>query len=201
MTAVLADERFRGPTKPGRRTQAARRTRAMPIGLIPVDRSSPVPLYYQVARYLEAAIESGEMSPGSWLDNEVHLATELRLSRPTVRRAIQYLVDKGLVVRKRGVGTKVVHAQVKRPIELTSRYDDLSRTGQRPTMRVLANDIEAAAGPVAHALHLPEGTPVIALGACGVREASPSPASARSERERPTPLRLSCSTRPRGRHC
>jgi DNA-binding GntR family transcriptional regulator len=128
-----------------------------------VDRTSPVPLYFQLAQHLERAIASGDLPHGSRLENEIQLAEHLRLSRPTVRRAIQYLVDKGLVVRKRGVGTTVVHAKVKRGIELTSLYDDLVRTGQTPTTRVLSNDVEAAPPEAAQALGMPEGTRVVGI--------------------------------------
>ena len=110
----------------------------MPLQLS-VDRTSPVPLYFQLSQQLEAAIEHGAASPpGSLLGNEIELAGRLGLSRPTVRQAIQSLVDKGLLVRRRGVGTQVVHSQVKRPLELSSLYDDLEAAGQRPATRVLA---------------------------------------------------------------
>src|SRR5437899_13060331 len=65
-----------------------------------VDRSSPVPLYFQLSQQLEAAIEHGTLTPGSLLGNEIELAGRLGLSRPTVRQAIQSLVDKGLLVRR-----------------------------------------------------------------------------------------------------
>lgn len=97
-----------------------------------LDRTSPVPLYYQLAQQLEAAIEHGALAPGNLLGNEIDLSTRLGLSRPTVRQAIQSLVDKGLLVRRRGVGTQVVHSQVKRPLELSSLYDDLEAAGQGP---------------------------------------------------------------------
>lgn len=75
---------------------------------IELDRSSPVPLYYQVAREIERAIQAGSLVPGDRLDNETELANRLGLSRPTMRRAMQDLVSKGLLVRKRGVETQVV---------------------------------------------------------------------------------------------
>ncbi|MGW9135326.1 GntR family transcriptional regulator [Streptomyces sp. NPDC055681] len=125
-----------------------------------VDRSSPVPLYYQLSQQLEAAIEQGRLAPGSLLGNEIELAARLGLSRPTVRQAIQSLVDKGLMVRRRGVGTQVVHSQVKRPLELSSLYDDLEAAGQRPATRVLSNRIEPATARIAAALGVPEGTDV-----------------------------------------
>jgi DNA-binding GntR family transcriptional regulator len=128
-----------------------------------VDRASPVPLYFQVAQQLEQAIESGALAPGSRLENEIALAEELGLSRPTMRQAIQYLVDKGLLVRKRGVGTHVARARVRRPVGLTSLFDDLTSTGRHPSTTVLSHTVEPASGVVAAALEVAEGTPVVAL--------------------------------------
>ncbi|GAA0427354.1 GntR family transcriptional regulator [Acrocarpospora corrugata] len=128
-----------------------------------LDRSSPVPLYFQVAEQISEAISSGELTPGSRLDNEILLADRLGLSRPTIRQAIQYLVDKGLLVRKRGVGTQVVHGQVKRSVELTSLYDDLRRAGQDPATRVLSFGTAAADESVATVLAVPAGTEVLHL--------------------------------------
>ncbi|KNB53444.1 GntR family transcriptional regulator [Streptomyces caatingaensis] len=126
-----------------------------------MDRGSPVPLYYQLAQQLEAAIERGGLAPGSLLGNEIELAARLGLSRPTVRQAIQSLVDKGLLVRRRGVGTQVVHSQVRRPLELSSLYDDLESAGQRPATRLLSHTVEEATAQVAAALGVEEGTEVV----------------------------------------
>lgn len=95
------------------------------------------PLWVRLSRGLEAAIASGALPPGGRLENEVSMSERLSLSRPTVRRAIQELVDKGLLVRRRGVGTQVVHGSVARQIDLTSLYDDLKRSGRVPSTRVL----------------------------------------------------------------
>src|SRR6195952_297860 len=86
---------------------------------VDLDRSSPVPLYYQVSRQIEAAIDTGELAPGDRLENEISLADRWGLSRPTMRRAIQELVDKGLLGRKRGVGTQVVDGHVTRAGDLS----------------------------------------------------------------------------------
>ena len=130
---------------------------------ITVDRASPVPLYYQVAQVLEQAIESGALPAGSRLDNEIALAEQLGLSRPTMRRAIEYLVDRGLLVRKRGVGTQVVKPQVRRPLELTSLHDDLTRAGKEPRTDVLSVGEQPATATVAKALQVEEGAPVLTL--------------------------------------
>jgi DNA-binding GntR family transcriptional regulator len=127
---------------------------------IQVDRNSPVPLYFQVAQHLEHLIESGELPSGARLENEIGLADRLGLSRPTMRRAIEYLVGRGLLVRKRGVGTQVVHAKVQRQVELTSLYDDLAKTHRDPRTEVLSFATEPAPDALAVELGIPEGTPV-----------------------------------------
>jgi DNA-binding GntR family transcriptional regulator len=125
-----------------------------------VDRGSPVPLYFQLSQQLEAAIEQGRLAPGSLLGNEIELAGRLGLSRPTVRQAIQALVDKGLLVRRRGIGTQVVHSKVRRPLELSSLYDDLVEAGQQPATRVLRLENGPASAEVAAALGVAEGAEV-----------------------------------------
>jgi DNA-binding GntR family transcriptional regulator len=130
---------------------------------IHVDRSSPVPLYFQVAQHLEHLIESGELATGTRLGNEIDLADQLGLSRPTMRRAIEYLVDRGLVVRKRGVGTQIVHTKMRRPVELTSLYDDLVKTGRDPHTRVVSFALEPVSDALALELGIPDGTDVYAF--------------------------------------
>jgi GntR family transcriptional regulator len=102
-----------------------------------LDRTSPVPLYHQLAQAIEAAINEGTLNPGDRLENELSLTTRLGLARPTARQAIQELVKKGLLVRKRGVGTQVVHSQINRDAKLTSLYEDLQRSGNLPSTSVL----------------------------------------------------------------
>jgi GntR family transcriptional regulator len=130
---------------------------------ITVDRTSPVPLYYQVAQRLEHAIESGELPAGTRLDTELVLADQLGVSRPTLRRSIEYLVDRGYVVRRRAVGTQVLHPKVRRPVQLSSLYDDLATEGKNPGTTVLSLTTVPAADSVAHALGLQEDSPVVAL--------------------------------------
>ncbi|WP_243795641.1 GntR family transcriptional regulator [Saccharopolyspora gloriosae] len=113
-----------------------------PASRITVDHTSPIPLYHQVATQIEAAIESGDLPVGTRLDNEIELAGRLGLSRPTVRQAIGSLVDKGLVVRKRGAGTQVVFNKVKRSVELSSLFDDLTEIDRSPSTQVLINEVE-----------------------------------------------------------
>src|SRR6266545_8270026 len=133
----------------------------MPVPAIRINRSSPIPLYFQVTAQIEAAIDAGELSPGERLPNEIDLAGSLGLSRPTMRRALEDLVNKGLVVRKRGYGTEVASTQVHRRVELTSLYDDLDAAGQHPTTDVLRFDAARVNAAAAAALGEDSATPLV----------------------------------------
>ena len=131
-----------------------------PVRPVHLDRSSPVPLYYQVATRLQELIEKGEIGVGARIENEVDLAERLGVSRPTTRRAIQYLVERGMLVRKRGVGTQVVHPKVRRPVELSSLYDDLVAGDRAPRTEVLDLRVIAASDSIAASLTLEPGAEV-----------------------------------------
>jgi DNA-binding GntR family transcriptional regulator len=137
--------------------------RATTSGPVTIDRTSPIPLYFQLAQYYESAIRSGALKVGTRLENEVQLAEMLGLSRPTVRAAFLYLANKGLVVRRRGAGTLVANHRIDRNVELTSLYDDLAASGRNPATRVLKAEVGHASDQVAEALQLPERALVLSL--------------------------------------
>ena len=122
-----------------------------------LDRRSANPLHLQLADRLQHAITSGRLRPGDRLENEISIAQQLGLSRPTVRRAIQHMVDRGLLVRRRGVGTQVVQSHVARELRLTSLKHDLERSGHTVETRVLGVDRVPVPADVAALLGVPEG--------------------------------------------
>jgi DNA-binding GntR family transcriptional regulator len=134
-----------------------------PAGTVSLDRDSPVPLYFQLAQYIEAQIRSGALDAGDRLENEVKIAEDLGLSRPTVRAAFGYLVEKGLVLRRRAQGTIVTKDKVSRSVKLTSLFDDLADAGKRPTTRVLHNEVAKVSDLVKEALGVDEGQLVLYL--------------------------------------
>ena len=99
---------------------------ATPYALqIQLDRTSPVPLYYQISEPIAKLILDGDLPAGTRLEDELSMAARLQVSRPTARQALQRLVDRGLLTRRRGVGTIVAPTHVHRPMELTSLLNDL----------------------------------------------------------------------------
>src|SRR5215210_4822884 len=128
-----------------------------------LDHSSPVPLYHQAAQALERAIDDGRLPRGSKLDGELDLAEQLGISRPTMRAALKQLVDKGLLIRRRGIGTVIATRPVRRVVALTSLYDDLKESGREPATRVL--DLEETLCPpeISEQLGLEPAAPVLRL--------------------------------------
>ncbi len=72
-----------------------------------IDHQSPVPLHFQVEELLRKIIELPEYKAGGFLPKEVELASRLGVSRNTIRQATNKLEYEGLLIRKKGVGTKV----------------------------------------------------------------------------------------------
>jgi GntR family transcriptional regulator len=129
---------------------------------VSIDRASPVPLWHQLAEQLTAAVDDGRLQPGDPFENELALAARLKVSRPTVRRAMQEMVDQGLLVRRRGIGTTVANRKVHRRAALSSLHDDLLRAGQAPTTEVL--ELRRTLDPrAASALDLPADSDLLAI--------------------------------------
>ncbi|MBE8712803.1 GntR family transcriptional regulator [Sphingobacterium hungaricum] len=72
-----------------------------------IDHQSSLPLHKQVEALLRELIEAPEYQNGQYLPKEVDLSAHLKISRNTLRQAINTLVTEGLLIRKKGVGTQV----------------------------------------------------------------------------------------------
>lgn len=72
-----------------------------------LNRLSPLPLYAQLARQVQARIAAGTYPPGTAIPSEHALCEEFDVGRPTVRQATEELTKLGMVERRRGAGTFV----------------------------------------------------------------------------------------------
>lgn len=77
-----------------------------------IDHKSNIPLHAQVENLLRELINQNEYKKGKFLPNEVSFAKQLGISRNTVRQATNKLVYEGLLIRKKGVGTRVADQTV-----------------------------------------------------------------------------------------
>lgn len=72
-----------------------------------INKNSVIPIYYQLAKFLEGQILRGELKPGEALPTETEIANRFEISRMTVRRAISELISAGMVHPQQGKGTFV----------------------------------------------------------------------------------------------
>src|ERR1700743_1755441 len=72
-----------------------------------IDHKSKLPLHVQVEDYLRKLIGMDKFKNGTFLPKEVEMANRLGVSRNTIRQATNKLENEGLIIRKKGVGTRV----------------------------------------------------------------------------------------------
>lgn len=77
-----------------------------------INRQSQEALHLQAEKYLRELITKEEYQNGKMLPNEVAMSAQLKISRNTLRQAINKLVFEGLLVRKKGVGTRVARKAI-----------------------------------------------------------------------------------------
>ncbi|KMS56344.1 GntR family transcriptional regulator [Novosphingobium barchaimii LL02] len=90
------------------------------------------PLYLQLARSLREHISSGGIDPGSALPSERDLSEMAGMSRVTVRKGIEQLIDEGVLFRKQGSGTFVARRIEAPGAKLSSFSDDTRSRGEDP---------------------------------------------------------------------
>ncbi len=108
---------------------------------------------------LRERITSGVLTAGSRLPSEPSLAAEQRVSRVTVRRALDRLADEGLIQRRVGAGTFVMGGMVTPVIaaDLTDVFTHLKSMGRNTGVRLLSFSYCVPAEEIAYALGLAEG--------------------------------------------
>jgi GntR family transcriptional regulator len=132
------------------------------------------PLYRQIAEDLRAQIESGALKPGQQLRTELELREHYGASRNTVRDAIKWLTNLGLVETRPGQGTFVVQKidpfvtrlsgdpEGKwRGGEGASYLSEVSEQNRTPSISPIQVEIQEATEAVANGLWVPKGTEVI----------------------------------------
>ncbi len=126
----------------------------------PLDEASNQPLYQQLQRALREAMDRGVLRPDDALPAERDLATEFAVSRITIRKAIDGLVNEGLLVRRQGSGTFVAARVEKSFSKLTSFSEDMRARGRTPRSVWLQKAEGTVTPEESLALRLSPGTPV-----------------------------------------
>jgi GntR family transcriptional regulator len=128
--------------------------------LRPLDPAGALPLYQQLQRSIREAIETRILAPDDALPAERQIAAELSVSRITVRKAIDGLVEEGLLVRRQGSGNFVCSRIEKNFAKLTSFSEDMRARGRTPRSEWLKRSEGAVSPEEALTLRLSPGAPV-----------------------------------------
>jgi GntR family transcriptional regulator len=132
----------------------------MPI----LERSNPLPLYYQLKEVLKQQIRAGHLAPHTAIPSEPELVTQYHVSRATVRQALTELVHEGLLYRQHGRGTFVCEPRIQQKIsELTSFTEELRRRGKRPGGLLLVSELVRGSHTVRDRLRLNDEEQVVRL--------------------------------------
>jgi len=103
-----------------------------------IDRSVPIPLYYQISQIMRREIETGKYKPGDNIPIEEDLQNRFGVSRATVRQAIADLVYSGLLERKRSKGTRVSRGRLEATLgDLASFTNEMMYAGANLTTKIL----------------------------------------------------------------
>jgi GntR family transcriptional regulator len=131
----------------------------------------PEPMYRRIAEDLRQKIESGDLPRGSQLPTELELRDRYNASRNTVRDAVKWLMNLGLVETRPGQGTFVVDKidPFITVLDLATGFGGesdhyaavVSALGRRADDSVPRIEIQQASGVIAEELQLPEGSAVV----------------------------------------
>lgn len=124
-----------------------------------LDQTDVTPLYIQLMEELESSIQNGIYKPGDRIMTENEMAKEYGVSLITVRKALGFLIEKGLVVRKRGKGTFVTKTKLSRNMKKIQSFSEMCRQqGVKPGAKMLENCLVPADAGCAAQLGIEEGS-------------------------------------------
>jgi GntR family transcriptional regulator len=129
-----------------------------------IDHSSPVPLHVQVEELLRRLIDLPQYANGDFLPREVDLAKTLGISRNTIRQATNKLEYEGLIVRKKGLGTKVAVKTVTTQLDSWHSFtQEMNEKGIAFTNFLIEAQWEEISEKIARFFNLPEKSRVVKL--------------------------------------
>lgn len=106
-----------------------------------LDDNSPIPLYYQLENIIKKRIEEGIYKVDERIPSERKLSEELSISRMTISKAINNLVEEGVLHRKRGQGTFVSKNKIEFFPGLMGFTEIMKNKGMKPSSKVISQSV------------------------------------------------------------
>ena len=138
-----------------------------------LEEQGRAPLYQQLQRALRDAITENRLAADEALPPERDLAEEFGVSRITVRKALDALVNEGLLTRRQGAGTFVAARVEKSFSKLSSFTEDMISRGRRPESVWLSRSVGAVTPEESLTLGLSPGAQVYRFNRIRYADGSP----------------------------
>ncbi len=122
-----------------------------------LDSESPLPLYYQLEQEIKRLLREGQLKEGDKIPSERKIASRLEISRMTVHRALDNLVQKNYLYREQGRGTFVSGNNVEVISPLASFSREMENRGLAITSRITSWERRKATPGEKQKLQLEEG--------------------------------------------
>lgn len=130
-----------------------------------IDKTVPIPLYFQLKQLILSEIKNGRYKSGDVIPTENEISDAFQISRTTVRQAVTELVQEGWLYRVKSKGTFVSLPKINQDFikKLESFNDQILRSGMEPSTEVLEFKAIPATEVVAKHLEIKENDSVIYL--------------------------------------
>ena len=110
-----------------------------------ISRDTVVPLYIQIAGEIKSKIEYGELPANSKIPTEMELSSDYGVSRITIRKALEMLVEEGILIRRQRVGTFVSDKKVSGKFNNCMGFtESCELEGSKPGTRFLTAELVKA---------------------------------------------------------
>lgn len=140
-----------------------------------VDKKSSTPLYIQIQNQIMDAIRTGEYQPGAQVPSELEISAQYSVSRMTARKALDNLVTRGMLYRRKGKGTYVAESVVSYGLSTMLSFSRTLRArGYDVVTRVLMVDVIPASADAIEHLQLDMDSQVIVVRRLRLIESKPA---------------------------
>lgn len=105
-----------------------------------INKNIPIPYYYQIQQSIKESIMKGEWAPGDFIPSEREISDLFKVSRITVRKALDNLLLEGLIKKVKGKGTVVSKPKIEEQLfnRLIGTYQDLTEKGYKVDNKILS---------------------------------------------------------------
>jgi len=139
-----------------------------------LDKTTAIPIYYQLKEWLRSEIIVGIWKPGDLIPSERELSERFEISRMTVRQALNELREEGVLRREQGRGTYVAEPKIEQRLtRLTGFTEDMKRRALRSGAVILRFMNMDAPSFAAKALKIAPGTQIVLLERLRIAEQEP----------------------------